>query len=512
MSTRSSGFDLPFLMSALERRVEDLSHNMLENALLSSASQWMVLPQPAVGLLALTAREVVGPLRGVQFRAEGLGGGSPDLLLTAVSEQFSVLPWTVCSTSWIDDADVVSGLSGRSGPMRARGLRIELLRPGHAVSPPRVLTLAVTRLSRLLSVDRCRAVWEGRRVPCRSAALPVSLGKGATRLPTSLLDHIDLLTENILEIETPSDPGTRDRASLEILFEEAQLVPDSAEPPTAVTNVIPVWNSIRASYPGFYEIGQTVSEVRRLVHPLRSDLGSEWSAWFVRSIGAAGESRSRWHWDQAERLALGRMAPFPSFHLTYTADLEGKRGDRSGETLSVVLSDETRGVLDADGLELYVDYALTTGAAGNGWLHGTEFRAMDSRGIHLPQFRGALLGTTWGGSRGVDLTRLDGATIRALLSEGAVRTVDDVSRVLDERYGDLIVLHDERDLLRLGIARSRDPLSIRVRFRDRGFPEGDRPLVLRAITRFLQRYLARNPVGAFRLHEVGAGMSLPSTN
>lgn len=492
-------------LDRIEQRLLRIAQAGRINAMLELADAGLVLPSPAVSLMAADCGRTTMLGSGGAFRSLDPIGPDGDVWFTPIQPDPIVHPWRVERAEWSPAAE--RQLEGTAG--WARGVRMRLERAADTTcleGPLQIGILADVDLECELGAARlCHAdaVW-----PHRPLAVPLEVIGG--RVPADALpahDAVESVCRAVLAADVPRGALRETALDLEIRFRE----PVRARGPIALfANAMPVWNSRHAVYPDAEDVGQAVSEIRhRLVHPLvPRGLGRGWSAWAVRDvIAVGGEAR-------VTRRGLGAVPLGSGFHLAFVpcgaAVPDGTDVGAGEPVLAVVLDDAGRAAVDRRGGRVRVEYQATAGAAGNGVPRGTEFMWLEG-GAFLDgaRVRGELMATSGGGANAVEPVEnpMDSAAERAgaWWARSRIRSVGDVATALRARYGDEFSLVDEWDLLRRSGTEPLRPLMLRIRFLHPDRPAWERRAVLRSARHFLERYAKVQDFGGLRVVDVEGG-------
>jgi len=495
------------LFGRARARLDAIAATSRVNALLALADPALVLPSPALGLIAVepVSSRSLGPSH--RFRSLGHAGPWGEIVLTALDPAFEAHPWRIERCSWIDE----SGSEPRSRATEARiagGVELCLERDAGTPCGPGWLSLHLEGGPWLAwALETALATAGERPLGFESATESLTRARGA--LPPHAWPswhEIGELAQGVRLVQVPSGLIGETRLVLRLHF--AEPIPVPAEP-EAHANVALVWNSLAHLYPDPAEIAARVSQERRqMVHRLSTrSVGPGWVPWSVDRVRPADE-----------HVGLGGVVsrfggePFglgEEYRLAFAPEsFDPTQPGMRAAAMSVVLTPSGRRRLDRRDQRLHVDFRVTQGEAGNHVAAGTSFELVDA----ADPFGGGVasgksLVETLGGSDGLPASLAateDLDVVQALMPCGRARSVTDVMGALHLRFGDELELVNAWDLLRTSTLDETEPLAIRVRFARTHRPRHERRIVLRACESFLNQYLGPTATGGLRLVDVDA--------
>lgn len=479
------------------------------NAMLSMAESAFLLPSPAVSLMQVTAPASHRLGETTVFRSMEPLGTDGDVFFTPIDPDSVVHPWRAESSEWIEMVEPGEPISTPS--REVRGLRIVLRRASGTVVSTDWLSLYVDGDPHLQKSLRQGHIYvSGKLLEARPQRLYFDGKCCYPGSPGSVQYHLESLTRNLVQIRLPADIAANEHVVLEIRYEDRMPLLGEARSPRVHTNVFPVWNSRDHVYPEPSDVEQSVTEsLQRIVHPLTTrDLGTGWQAWAIQFAGAADSTKVRFKPSSAE-VEVGNGSADDSFDVALAPIPKRDIRFRATEScvLAVVLSQATRARLDHRQQRLGVRFRATTGASANAIPAGSEFQLVEVSGMPLGErVTGQLVCNSWGGTDGLAGALLgdpDANRIHALLPR-RTRSIGDVVHIVDRLFGSELALVDERDLLRPAACDVRQPLLVRVTFRQPSRDRLTKRVLLESCASFLERYLEANHVGGIRLVE-GAG-------
>lgn len=469
-------------LQLLEQKLLRIAHTSQINALLTLGDPSLVLPSPALALLAVEAAGSCSLDQAVFRSVEPLGPDG-EILFAPLAGGTAVHPWRVTSCAWSDASGEDAADGVRSGVI------IHLDRDDRSMALPGWLSLAVDAGPMTPYVLSCaRAYGAGHLLASRRPQNPIGVASLEPQGPRPLHFELDALLEQVADVYLPGAVIGEKTLAIELRFAEPIPAPPGDRGPAAVANAVAVWNSLPARYPDFFDVEQSVSATtHRRLHPLQPrSLGCRWRPWAISRLALPGSVPT-----------AGQPPPAVVHHVAYTPQ-DGR--DRLA-SLSIVL-DRAPQV----GENLIVDYLATTGTVANNVPAGAEFRAIGWGGAPVPRgVAGRIHTGSFGGHDGFgvgDAEILDADEIRALLRLTERRTIGDVASVLNRFFGDQLRLVDESDLLRRSPLDASWPVLARVAIRRPERRVAEREVLLRAAQRLLEHYLRHDAVGGIELVEV----------
>jgi hypothetical protein len=486
-------------------RLADITAVAQWNAMLALTDPELVLPSPAMGLLAVEPARTRALAPEDRFRSLGYASHLGEVLFTALDAGFEVHPWRVASAVWrLETGDDAAA----TGERLAQGLVIRLERAPETLAGPGWLSLHLEGGPWLeWALEGATVSVGGRPAAIRRGTESLTGARardatGAEALPGQawpMWHTVGAMAAGLLSIQIPRERVADTKLVVDVQFTES--IPAEADP-EAMTNVGLVWNSLFHGCPEPGEIAERASQPRdRWVFPLSTrSLGAGWMPWRVDRVRPT---------DDRAPMRPRTSGPLPGHapdHLL--AFLPAADGDDHGSPrLSVVLTRSGRERLDRGDQRLQIAFRATQGGAANHVPAGTPFELVtggDPFATALAPCR--MLIETFGGADGpaaIPETTAAG-TMRALLPRPRVRSATDVREVLRMRFPQELELVDAWDLLPWDGPASGEPLSVRVRFLRPHRPARERRVMLAAAGSFLRQYLGPTPVGDFQLADVDA--------
>lgn len=487
---------LEVVCRALERLEQDLDRDLelaRVNTVLASCDHSMVLPMPAVSVMEVLVNETVSLAEDLAFRSLEPLAVDGEIWMSPVPCSMEVHPWSVSRVCWQDPGEAAEPTHGGG-----RVLDVTFSRNPRSAVAPGWLTLLVGGPADVppLASDNLRATHLGIRLATRPVS-PRIRGTGPVARA-----HVDALCRGLVQVRI-SDAALADSAfTLQLHFPLGTST--GSEVPAVHANAVPVWNSLPASRPGLMEIDRWAAGHDGLrVFPLvPEDRRRDWRAWEIDRVMIEADravvlperkqlwaSDGRWH-----RALLPR------------ADLDDAgRESADGSVLAVVVDEAARRRAEKIGGRIRIDYRLTQGPDGTALFAGCAFQLADPLGRRpTGTVRGKLLAPGQGAGSGLQAPGASGSYLDALTSlmpSPLPRTVGDIERVIDRRFAGELELVDPEDLVRRNAANDVEPLLVRVRSVRPDRPEWSRDTLLSACQSVLERYLADQDTGGFRLVE-----------